>query len=247
MSLAACYIVYNDVRFLERSMASVIGHVDHIIICLGRKPWHGDAPQGDADKVVRRLAKSTGWAIRIEEGEWGSEVEQRNACQELAQSHKHDWSLIVDTDEIWTPEGMETLKAAMLGWHYVDYWRAGMWTYIKEEYYQVTPPERPRPTVAARTRIRFMDKRNPPPEAMMGLIFNQLVHHYAFVRTDGEMRDKLYSAEHHEDIREGWWERVWENFDPSMTDLHPYRLGMAQGVIDLRETDAWPKKKRGRR
>ena len=98
MDLTLCMIVKNEEATLSRTLDSVKGVVDEMVVV--------DTGSGDR---TREIARESG--ARVYEFEWCDDfAAARNECLKHAQG---DWILVLDADEVLVPEVVPQIKQAI--------------------------------------------------------------------------------------------------------------------------------------
>lgn len=97
--LSVCVLACDEARELERALSSV-AWAEEIVVVVDAKS------RDESEAVARRLAS------RVEVRPYAGDVDQKRHAVSLA---KHDWALILDPDEVVTPELVESIRRALLG------------------------------------------------------------------------------------------------------------------------------------
>jgi glycosyltransferase involved in cell wall biosynthesis len=95
--LSVCVLACNEEAELERCLLSV-AWADEIVVLVD------DESRDGTENVARRLAS------RVERRAYAGDVEQKRSCAALA---KHDWILIVDSDEVVSARLAESIRASL--------------------------------------------------------------------------------------------------------------------------------------
>lgn len=224
-SAAAVCCVYDDTRWLSESIESVYDSIDRIYFLLGDRPWHGTGRSNDRTREeVERLPDPAG-KIVIVGGDWGSEAEQRNAGLEILKMEGFEYCLILDADEIYEPGSLLKLRRFCGARRFMPGWRLVWYTYWKSEKFRIEPVESFKPLVLLRVEgARFVDKRetaDPRCDAVPADVC--ICHHMSYARSDDEVRRKISSFSHANEVIPGWFENVWKAWDsnPELENLHP--------------------------
>jgi len=114
----ACYIVLNEVEFIQASIDSIYDFCDRIIIVEGgneyavKAGWCGkDKRSNDGTIEAIKDYNDVDNKIELIQGQWKDKIEQRTA---YANRLKHgDWMLLMDGDEIFTDEGLWRMSFLM--------------------------------------------------------------------------------------------------------------------------------------
>lgn len=95
--LSVCVLACNEARELERLLSSV-AWAEEIVVVVDAKS------RDDSEAVARRMAS------RVEVRPYAGDVDQKRHAVSLA---KHDWALVLDPDEVVTPELAESIRSAL--------------------------------------------------------------------------------------------------------------------------------------
>ena len=95
--LSVCILACDEEAELERCIRS-IAWADEVVVLIDEKSQDG------SERVARRLAS------RVERRRYAGDVDQKRFCTTLA---KNDWILIVDPDEVVTPELATSIKRCL--------------------------------------------------------------------------------------------------------------------------------------
>lgn len=103
--LVACYIVYNEEKFVWASIKSIQNHVKRIVVVDG-------SPKGpstdETPKEVYRAAAGCNTPIEYKTGTYKNKEQQRNAY--LEGFTEGEWVFVVDGDEVYKPESLNFLN-----------------------------------------------------------------------------------------------------------------------------------------
>lgn len=224
--IAVCTVARKEERFIGTCVDQFIPFVDTHLVLVSDVSWTGNEEEDD----TARIAEDAG-AIVIR-GVWETEQQQRNFGQEFLKDH--DWILIVDADERYTPEVisewikfLETAEADAYGMGRVI-------TYWKDWAHRVDPEESPGLIIAVRPNVTFTHLRSVSghwthlPESIV-------CHHGSYVRTNAEMKRKIENFGHAHEIVPGWYENKWLNWNEDSTDLHPVHPEIFKRIIRCEE------------
>ena len=218
---------HNEQDYIEYCLRSVYDFANAIAVSVNTGvPWGGMAvPLDNTLDIVSSFPDPAGKLI-IVSGQWGSEIEQREATFE-ALRHKSDYIMIVDADEVYTPGDLARLRRFVALRPYIGQFRIRMRTYWSiRPFHVISPPEPYR---------RYLISRFKPRTKLIGIhrtnelwrcMIPQSVavcHHFSYARTDERILQKLANTLHRPELVPGWYENVWlkwkDNHD--LEDLHP--------------------------
>lgn len=222
---AAVCCVYDDVRWLEPSAASVYDSVDRIFFLISDTPWHGNkGSNSTAVEAVKNLPDPEG-KLGLIEGSWASETEQRNSGLQMLRDEGFEYCFVLDADEVYDRGGLKRLFEFAFEERYVPAWRIRMWTYWKTKEFRVDPPEPYQPVVLVRADCtQFTDKREITPNPSRNIPENIcMMHHLSYARSNEEVLRKITTFSHVDQVVSGWYENVWKGWDrnPELQNLHP--------------------------
>lgn len=187
--------------------------IEEIVVSCSKKPWKGNLKPDNTSN----LALKSGVTIR--EYYWEHEHEQKNWGMEKLSNM--DWILIFAPDMYMTKESIRTTidflenendKHKIYGCAMKTYWK-NFDTVVKPDYdFEI---------LALKPKIRFQYSsitEDPPRNAKIPGV---MMHHISWVKTDTEMRSKLKSYSHADEVVPNWYNSVWKKWKPDMIDLHP--------------------------
>ena len=120
LKLTALITVYNEAKFLDCCLESIKDHVDSIVVVegsyqenirLGKPPRSEDETEEVIHKFMDRNEDKRITLLHYNEE---SDAQQRNAgLEEIKDQKDIDFCMIVDGDEVYTPEMFKLIKAIM--------------------------------------------------------------------------------------------------------------------------------------
>lgn len=240
----AIYCAYNEYDLIQKSIRSVYDHVDIILVSIGIESYDGHSKQEENKKMINAVHRITDpkRKIRFVMGNWKTEASQRNDMIEMLTKSGHEYSLVVDADEIWEEKDLVDLKAVVSENPNMDGFRCNMYTYWKDVNHRIDPPEDVRPVVIVKNEttrfVRMRECKNIHTKQELTYQSNNCLvlrdshikmHHLSYVRTDEELRVKMGVKEHtiHGDKNgskfSDWYKEKWLGWNEEMEDLHPVR------------------------
>lgn len=192
------------------------GIIDKVVLACSTKPWKGNLTPDD----TASLAKKT--FAEVYEGDWPTEAEQRNFCMEKLSDC--DWVIIAPPDRFFTKETLYAMRNFLekaekrpYGMYTLTYWK---------DFDTVIVPN----STLNEAVVPSVDKNGVPfrfkyANISGGSIDNPIIpgiaHHISWVKTDEEIKTKITSYTHADEILEGWYENVWLKWNDGMTDFAP--------------------------
>lgn len=224
MRIGVLTVCYRDERFIRTCIRQLRGLVTKHIVLVSDDPWNGFPEPLDhcAD-----IAEKEGAEAII--GNWATEAVQRNYGVSLLQDM--DWIFVVDTDERYTRDDAIKLKNFLETQKVPAFGIGRLKTYWKDTETIVDPEETGGLIVAVQPHVKFTDKRCIDSQWAF-LPKDILMHHLSYVRTNEEMKRKISTFEHANEIVPNWYEEKWLHGE---TYLHPVN---PSSFVALKKVDA---------
>ncbi|MFZ4509042.1 MAG: glycosyltransferase, partial [Fimbriimonas sp.] len=186
-------------------------------------------------------------------GDWEDESSHRRAALDAARERGHQWALILDTDEVISPELLESLKRIADG-NVADRVRVTMETYWKSPDYAIRPRERLNPIVLVNLNViehHHIREYTGGRELVLSEDFG-ILHHLSYAGPDERILRKLTTWSHRDEVVPNWFHQIWQAWDRNrqLRDLqptHPFAYGMTERVVppayvgEATPIEAWPK------
>jgi hypothetical protein len=217
----ACYALHYGKEYLAWSVRSIQDAVDEIHIFYSERPSYGFTEESavcpDTEEELRAEASRFATKpIQWHRVQASTEGEHRNHMHRLAKNRGAKLYLVVDSDEVWDPEGakhtLDVVEAENRAGRWLarfqNFWRSFEWT--------VADGFRP---------IRVVDLRHPlTVDAYLDEAMQPApVLHFGYAQSLALMRYKFTCHGHKAEFRPGWFEQkfcVWTPDGPH-DDLHP--------------------------
>lgn len=253
----AIYAVLNDAALFECSVRSIYEHVSGITVVTTRdRDWRGDPIEPD-DLIDRILSRSFDPDRKVELiiSTLVNEAHARNQAMDAAGRGVHrprsgpirrpagrvsDYFWIVDADEVYEREAIESLQAFVAHRRRPVY-RVAFRTYFKTWNYRVRSVGWA--TTFLRTDRRLVAIRNPRTSLLAKIAYRMpgvpyeavhrvggsvqiphsvgLFHHGSYVGGDDRVLRKVEAGGHSEHMLPGWIDEVWRPWTPESRDMHP--------------------------
>jgi len=207
MKIAAyCALRYGK-PYLADAIRSVIDAVDDFIVLYARVPSHGTDSMAlcpdTEDELLSIAERAAGNKLTWVSGYWRQENEQRNSATQYTDA---DILLVLDSDEIWRPDQLETLIRATADGQVryslargIHYWRSFYRAVIHD-------PASP---------VRSANLRNPHGSQTLDVWFS----HMGYSQPKAYIWYKMQIHGHRSDWRPEWYqERFLAN---AQVDCHP--------------------------
>jgi GT2 family glycosyltransferase/predicted SAM-dependent methyltransferase/predicted O-methyltransferase YrrM len=241
-SFSAVYCVYDDDVWLTKSLSSVYCCCDRIIFLIGDRPWHGNRSDNNSTLRCIQNFPDPHRKIQIIYGTWENEADQRNAGLQLVKKEGHDYCFIIDADEIYDSAQLKNMMIFATTHPEIECWHMTWDTYWKTPSFKIEPREPFKPVVFVKSDgARFTENRDVsgnshgfvPPEI-------GFCHHLSYARSDEQVRKKIATFSHAQEIHTDWFQSVWKAWDADhlLLNLHPthppaYRQAVYQPIIAL--------------
>jgi hypothetical protein len=241
MRLAAVLLLFKEESFVEACVRAIYPVVDSICVASQYdRNLVGTAlePDRSLDALLRAPDPANKVRLVVERDTThlpgiNGEARLRNAA--IALDPDADYYLIVDADEIWPLEVLQQCWAEVQRTRWAGY-RVSSWTYFRRWNYRVVEPGHGyRPFVFLRRGFLFQDNRQIqwhcparwmeylrtgrkpktvffPPELRL--------HHGSSVGDDERILTKIRNYSHADGVAPDWYDRVWKNFHPGLTNFH---------------------------
>jgi len=214
MSKVLCYIsCHYGKDYIGYAIKSVYPYVDRIVIFYTPKPSFGhgtDAVCPENSSDIRRAASAFGdprHKIFWIEGQYGNEGHHRRVAEEYAENMGFDTLFALDYDEVWQDDALHfainfvaATPKRIFRVPMIHFWRSFSWA-CKD----LAQP------------VRFTKLNEPEGESYIPL--GTPVYHFGYAITDKMMRYKWQIHGHKNELRDRWFEDVWDV--DRRTDVHP--------------------------
>lgn len=216
-------IAYREKNFIVPHLRSLkdAGYEKSIVV-VSEKPFFGKAWPEDG---TPELADNEG-ALVIN-GVFPRDEQMLNLANRFLKDC--DYVLFLAPDEFLTKEDHEKLrKFVEENKEYDSFSCTNMSTYFKTPFYRVEPKETQiegrkyiyRPIIVVKPTTKWIDIRNvvgsvcPLPEEIH-------MHHFAYMRTDEEVKRKMEVNSNADVVAPDWYTEVWEKWTPETKNFHP--------------------------
>lgn len=199
--------------FREKHIVPIIkqyeGIADKIVVSVSKKPWFGNLKPDD---TARRAVEETSACVISKP--WDNEADQRNETMEYMRDM--DYIIVSHCDTWFERRELELLKHLndLTDLHYGCYVR----TYWKN-YNTVIYPHLGLPTILVRSDARFTHMINIQDQSAEPECLPVFCHHVAWVKTDEEIKEKIGSYSHANEISGDWYNNVWKKWKSDMENF----------------------------
>tara|TARA_Y100000816_G_C26093420_1_gene578167 strand:- start:606 stop:1382 length:777 start_codon:yes stop_codon:yes gene_type:complete len=237
MKIAVHMLLFNQDKFILKTLENCGEFVDKIYIGWSRVPWNYNATaQNIINKTNLNILKQSKYydKIQVVIGEWKLDEDERNACRLKAKEDGMDYLIIQDCDEFYTREGYKNLINSIKNNPDYDYYNSEWIVFWKNLKYCVVGENWKRGQICGDVEvainlnkdIEFVRARSPGRNGRRCGNFlkiqNATCYHLCFVLTDEECWNKIntWGHSHQFNINE-WYKNVWLNWNPTMINIHP--------------------------
>lgn len=210
-------------NFIKQSLSELLPHVEAAVITISSKPWNGpDHPKDNSLRLIGECIYTTPIHVKIDH--WKTEEDQGNwILNKVRNDYPDSYLLLIDSDEIIT---LDTLKKGLenigdhdaLHFYHRCYWKTIHYRLIPDFEVSAIGLISPEATAKIESYRHLAGRKYKflSPE-------DGFCHHYAYVRTDDQMKQKLSSFSHSAEIIPGWFENKWKEWDKDHNTqyLHP--------------------------
>jgi len=243
--LCAQILIYDDMQYVHFMLENVLKYCDEVLFLVNKHPLNYNVNNKyDNSETVNKLKElqKDNAKISIIWEDWRTEEETRNYGLNWALHQNCEYSLIVDTDEVYDDASLRRLKdllevaeASLSGnWIYHTNWKT-YWKKYNGPLCVINPPESFQPVVVVRNRnAKFVHLRHCMPfdrgqqlqqnhgRALLPEGFLNL-HHFSYARSDEFISRKCKESGHsaNGDLMQGWFENVWMKWKLGDKNLHP--------------------------
>ena len=227
MRIGVGMCVHNEEDYVAWSLRAIYDFADVIAVSVNvGKPWGGTAEPLDRTLEILRSYPDPEGKIRIQPGEWDSEVGQRNANLDLIRK-EIDYYMVVDADEMYSLRDLDRLRRYVKWRPYAGQFRIRLCTYWKTNpIWRIDPPEPLKAYILTRVRpkTKFVGLRRTN-ERWVCVVPRRVAvcHHFSYARTTARIEQKLRNFSHQHEVIPNWFENVWLGWDRdhALENLHP--------------------------
>lgn len=205
---------YNEGKLIGACINQFKGFpVEHLIL-VSKTPWAGEALPPDR---TAKIAKSLGATVIVDD--FPPDEGQRHVGLDYFKNM--DWCLIVDCDEFYTKDSIGKILDFLKTADKDVYRPEEMLVYFGDLDHIATRENIPHgsPVVAMRPHMRFSHIREV--DYPIYFIPGTTLHHLSYIRTNEDMKKKISSWGHANEVIPGWYENVWLKWTPEMMNFHP--------------------------
>lgn len=139
-SIVATYITFHGDEFIEASIASIYPFVNKIVFFHSNISWDGKT--GNTVKAPvhawRLVHDREGKIVEVDFDCIDQQVQRESAWNYIKEHWNYDFLMVIDTDEVWSPEAFERAIYHLKGEPKANAFFPRMNFYIKSPYYRVS-------------------------------------------------------------------------------------------------------------
>jgi len=241
MKFGVLMLYFNAERTISRCIDNCAPFVNTIYISYSPEPfskYNSRARELHKNQSSLEVVKKSRYfyKIKIIEGVWNSEEDQRNAVVDLARTDGIDYLIVQDPDEFYLPDAYQKnirgiLQQPANPFYYVrwiNFWkdlqtvvqeRLNIWG-TKATIYSNCP------NFAINLKdfphLKFMDKRLVNARYDQCLKLDGLCYHLSYVYPDNELQTKIQTWGHSHQVTGSWFYYKWLGFNKNRTRfIHP--------------------------
>lgn len=214
----AAIICHDDAVYLA-AVIHALGDVP-VTVFVNEVAWGGAEP-GDW-VLAAKIAEEAG--AKVISGTWPDEHEHRVAVLNWAKREGIRHLLIPDSDEIISPELLESLRKIASA-ELSDAVYVSMLTYWKSPEYVIDPPERLMPAIMIGPEtVQYQGIRQFRGSRPLMLSHDHgVLHHLSYAGPESRIERKVSTWSHKDELVPNWWKDIWQRWDGErdLTNLHP--------------------------
>jgi hypothetical protein len=246
IAVVICYCS-NDYKFIEKCIDQALLVSNNIVVPVSDHFFGGEPEDIDSIKILASKYPQINFSLF----EWHQGKSPRywhNMSRILGNSlisDKHEWVLFLDADEILEPELFNQFVNSD-NFESYDTYKLGCYWYFRDPIYQSKSFEASPVLVRKRLininpedphceREQMFEYLNVPKQFLVLQDGKPLVHHFSWVRTKGEMLNKVKNWGHKNDIN--WESLVEEEFSREFNGkdfIHDYSYNIVENKFNIK-------------
>lgn len=230
MKFATHVLFYNVDQFILKNIENSGPHVDTIYVTYSKKPWiyNKKARKKFSNSSNLELLKKSKYynKIKIIEGDWEYDEDQRNSCFLKAKEDGIDYLINQDADEFYFHNDFKKMIGEVKQNPDFDYYIAPMITFWKSFQYMVLSENgnnivgHPEVIVNINKPQKFIRARRLSGKNITKL--SVTCYHASFVLSDEDCWNKINTWGHtHQFKLRRWYKKKWLNWNIETENLHP--------------------------
>lgn len=240
MKFGVLILYFNAERTILRCIENCSPFVNRIYVSYSSLPWSAYNPEArsrhhnQSSKEVLRQSPHLD-KIRLIEGTWNTEQDQRNAIVEIARSEGIDVLIIQDPDEFYLPASYRKNLAEIeenpeYPFYYnpwVNFWKDLGHIVLErralfgKKYFPYSESANFAINLRHFPDVHFKDRRLSNYSYDQGLKLSGLCYHLSYVYSDEEVRAKIETWGHSHQVQANWMQYKWLGWRPSSIYINP--------------------------
>ena len=223
----AIYKTFRGDEFLIPSIESIYPYCKKIVLVHCNKSWTGQEGNSCAD-VVEEWLKTNDKQKKIisQRADISDQTEAYELAWKLANKHKHEWKMMIDTDEVWDNRNIRLLMRRIKN-ETCGIVRTKTHYYVKSPEFQMYPQCPMTPVVMVRSDLKYTPIRLCT-EPAYTVYWDVFYHHFSLVRRTLEecisKQDACNTAENVDLIKwDRWIKLKWNMLPTNMCDGEQFR------------------------
>jgi hypothetical protein len=229
IKFATHLLLYNQDKWILKNIEMIAPFVDKIYVAWSEFPWtyNPNARSKFKNTSNPEILKQSPFydKIKLIEGNWNLDEDQRNACLNTAKQDGMDYLLIIDADEFYFINDIKNMLHDIKNNPDYDYYITPWLCFWKSFQYVVQSQNNgiignPEIAVNLNKNLTFVRSRRANGNKIKQL--NYLCYHASYVLSDEECWSKINTWSHaHQFEPINWFNNKWKNWNLNTTNLHP--------------------------
>jgi len=243
MKIGVMMCAYHEESKIQSAIRQFDGFDFETVVAVSKSPWFGE---GKPDKTAQ-LALEAGATVKL--FDWQDEKDQKNWIMNKLQDR--DWIIMSAPDMYMTKESITNLLYSINGSKerahaclMKTYWKNTDTVLVLDE----KNSNETFNTVAIRPSEIFEYSARFKNYAYFKLAEGVTVHHLSWVKTDGEMKNKISTWSHAPEVVSNWYEKYWMGNEYPIVHVNiedkfytTSKYSLPKEIIDLLDKD-WLRK-----
>jgi len=231
MKFATYVMTFDQDKWIMRNLENSYPHVDRIYVMHSKLPW-GYNPKAretyantfNLNKILQSPYMDK---IKIVEGDWLSDTDERNACLKIAREDNFDYLMVHDADEFYFHEDFEKIKKTIEqnpSYHVFD---INLYAFWKSFRYILIDPQKGKiggtnQTIVDLHKVDHYDYIRDVHTNNRLVVPDVICYHGSYVLTDEQVYRKIKTWSHNNDFDvDKWYREIWMPWTLNSKNLHP--------------------------
>jgi uncharacterized protein (UPF0335 family) len=228
-------LMWNCDKFILRMIENCGPYVEKIYVAYSTNVWSYNPKAKNIfhNSTKKNILENSKYFEKIEiiEGEWETEVEQRNACLQKAKDEGFDFLIIHDADEFYKNADYQNNFKEIIQNPDFDIYQMPWCTFWKSLEYIIETKSGEfidgyqNFAINCKKDILFNRARGTNAKSVFKL--SGVCFHLSYVNSDDEIYSKINTWGHSSEFnREKWFKNKWLKWNENTKDLHPLLRGL---------------------